>query len=95
MYVRTIDISQDTVDLVSTGRKSLALTKDSLSTLIRHALGEIETNDSMIILLFPSFMSMSYQSIVNENHIENEDLVSTVNIRVQSTVSWERFIGLS
>ena len=56
---------------------------------------EIETNDSMIILLFPSFMSMSYQSIVNENYIENEDLVSTVDFCVQSTISWERFIGLS
>ena len=36
-----------------------------------------ETNDSMIILLFPSFMSISNQSIVNQNYFENEALVST------------------
>ena len=55
---------------------------------------EIETNDSMIrILLFPSAMSISNQSIGNQNYIENEALVciSTVDVRFQSAVSWERF----
>ena len=37
-------------------------------------------------------MSLSNQSIVNQNHIENEALVSTVDFRVQSTLSWERSI---
>ena len=50
---------------------------------------EIETKDSMIILLFPS---ISNQSIVNQNYIENEALVSTVDFRVQSTVYWVRSI---
>ena len=31
--------------------------------------------------------------MVNQNYFENEDLVSTVDFRVQSTVSWERSIG--
>ena len=35
-------------------------------------------------------MSLSNQSIINQNYIENEDLVSTVDFRVQSTVSWGR-----
>ena len=36
---------------------------------------EIETNDSMIILLFrSSSMSLSNQNIINQNYIENEDL---------------------
>ena len=35
----------------------------------------------MIILLFPSSMRISNQSIVNQNYIENEDLVSTVDFR--------------
>ena len=30
--------------------------------------------------------------LVNQNYFENEDLVSTVDVRVQSTVSWERSI---
>ena len=77
MYV---DLSQDTVDLVSTGRKSLVLTKASLSILISRSR-EIETIDSIIILLFPS-MSISNENIVNQNYIENEDLVSTVDFRV-------------
>ena len=87
MYV---DLSQDTVDLVSTGRKSLVLTKASLSILISRSR-EIETiNSTIIILLFPSSIRMSNQSIVNQNDIKNEDLVSTVHFRVQSTVSWKR-----
>ena len=77
MYV---DLSQDTVDLVSTRRKSLVLTKASLSILISRSR-EIETIDSIIILLFPS-MSISNENIVNQNYIENEDLVSTVDFRV-------------
>ena len=54
--------------------------------------GDIETNGSMIILLFPSLISISNQSIVNQNYIENEALVSAVDFRVQSAVSWERSI---
>ena len=38
-------------------------------------------------------MSLSNQSIVNQNYIENKDVVSTVNFHVQSTVFWERSIG--
>ena len=53
---------------------------------------EIETNDSIIIILFPSLMSILNQSIVNQNYIENEVLVSTVDFRVQSRVSWERSV---
>ena len=45
--------------------------KVPLSTLIRHD----------IILLFPSPMSISNQSIVNQNYIENEALVTTVDFR--------------
>ena len=40
-------------------------------------------------------MSISNQSVVNQNYIENEALVSTVDFRVQSAhsaVSWERSI---
>ena len=33
--------------------------------------------------------------IVNQNYIENEDLVSTVDFRVQSAVSWERSIEMT
>ena len=47
----------------------------------------------MIILLFPSSMRISKQSIVNQNYFENKALVSTVNFRVQSAVSWERSIN--
>ena len=50
----------------------------------------------MIILIFPSSissMSIWNQSIVNQNYIENEALVSTVDFRsIQSAVSWERSI---
>ena len=46
----------------------------------------------MIILLFPSSISLSNQGIVNQNDIENEASVSTVDFRVQSTISWERSI---
>ena len=82
-----IDLFQDTIDLVSTGRKSLVLTKASLSILIRHTLGRWETNDSMIILLFPSLMSITNQlRIVNQNYIENEDLVSRFNSRSISCI---------
>ena len=92
-YRIIIDLSQDMVDLVSTGRKSFVLTKASLSTLIKTCSRKIETNDSMIILLFPSPMSIWNQSIVNQNYIENEALVSTVDFRsIQSAVSWERSI---
>ena len=42
----------------------------------------------------PSLISISNQSIVDQNYIENQDLVGTVDFRVQSTVSWERFIAL-
>ena len=42
--------------------------------------------------IFPSSMSISNQSIVNQNYIENEALVSTVDFRVQSTVYWVRSI---
>ena len=42
---------------------------------------EIETIDSMIILLFPCSMRISNQSIIHQNYIENEDLVSTVDFR--------------
>ena len=52
-----IDLFKDTVDLVSTTRKSPVLTKTSLSTLIRHALGRWKKNDSMITHLFPSLIS--------------------------------------
>ena len=34
-------------------------------------------------------MCISNQSIVDQNYIENEALVSTVDFRVQSAVSWE------
>ena len=37
--------------------------------------GDMETNGSIIIILFPSSMSISNPSIVNQNYIENEDLV--------------------
>ena len=37
-------------------------------------------------------MSLSNQNIVNQNYIENEDLVSTVDFRVQSAVSWDLFL---
>ena len=54
---------------------------------------EIDTIDSMIVLLFPnSSMSISNQSIVSRNYIENEDVISTVDFHVQSTLSWERSI---
>ena len=49
----------------------------------------------MIILLFPSSTSLSNQSIVNQNYTENEALVSTVDFRVQSAVSWGRSISRS
>ena len=39
-------------------------------------------------------MSILNQSIVNQNYIENEVLVSTVDFRVQSSLSWERSITL-
>ena len=52
-------------------------------------------HDSMIILLFPSSISISSQSVVNQNYIENEALVSTVDFPVQSTLSWERSITLT
>ena len=58
-------------------------------------LSGVETIDSMIILLFPSPMSLSNQNIVNQNYIENEALVSAVDFRVESAhsgVSWERSI---
>ena len=84
-----VDLSQDTVDLVSTGRTSLVLIKASPSILISRSR-EIDTIDSIIILIFLSSMRISNQSIVNQNYIKNEDLVSTVDFRVQSTVSWER-----
>ena len=56
IHLLPIDLSQDTVDLVSTGHSSI----------------------------FPSSMSLSNQSIVIQNYIENKDLVSTVNFHVQS-----------
>ena len=92
-----IDVSQHTVDLVSTGRKSVLCTYQSLVFNFNKTCSrEKETIDSMIILLFPSSMCISNQSIINQNYIENEDLVSTVDrlsqFRVQSTVSWERSI---
>ena len=37
-------------------------------------------------------MSISNQSIVNQNYFENEDLVSIVDFLVQSVVSWESSI---
>ena len=83
-----VDLSQDTVDSVSTGRTSLVLIKASPSILISRSR-EIDTIDSIIILIFLSSMRISNQSIVNQNYIENEDFVSTVDFRVQSTVSWE------
>ena len=79
-YVLLIDHSQDTVDLVSTGRKSLVLTKASLSILISRSR-EVETIDSMIIILFPSSTSLSNESMVNQNYFENEDLVSSRLLR--------------
>ena len=39
-------------------------------------------------------MSISNQSIVDQNYFEKEDLVSTVDFRVQSTVSWEMSFAL-
>ena len=38
----------------------------------------MQINDSVIILLSASLLSISNQSMVNENYIENEALVSTV-----------------
>ena len=73
-------------------------TKASLSILIRHACSrtrEIETNDSMIIISFPSLMSILNQSIVNQNYIENEHFVSTVratSFRIYSSLSCGRSI---
>ena len=85
MYVH---LSQDTVDSSSTGRKSLVLTKASLSILISRSR-EIETiNSTIIILLFPSSMRMSNQSIVNQNYIKNDDLVSTVHFAFN-----QRYLG--
>ena len=76
----SMDLSQDTVDLVSIARKSLVLTKASLVFNFENTCSrEIETIDSMIILLFPSSMRISDQRIVNQNYIENEDLESTIN----------------
>ena len=40
-------------------------------------------------------MGISNQSIVNQNYIENKDLVSKVDFRVQSTVLWQRSIGVT
>ena len=43
-------------------------------------------------------MSISDQSVVNRNYIENEDLESTVDFHVQSAhsaVSWERSIKIT
>ena len=37
-------------------------------------------------------MSISNQSTVDQNYIENEALVRTVDFYVQSTVSWVRSI---
>ena len=37
-------------------------------------------------------MSILNKKIVNRNYIENEALVSTVDFRVQSAVSWEMSI---
>ena len=45
-----------------------------------------------MIIIFPSIVSISNQNIVNRNYIENEDLVNTVDFRVQSAVSWERLL---
>ena len=56
--------------------------------------GDRNNCDSMIIFLFPSSMSISNRSIVNQNYFENEDLVSTADFRIQSTVSWERSISM-
>ena len=81
------------VDLVSIGRKSLVLTKASLSIFIRHALGN-DSSDLVIITLLPSLMSILNQSIVDQNYIENEDLVSTIDFRIQSALHWERSIPI-
>ena len=75
-------------------RAKVACTYQSLAFIFDKTCSwEIETNDSMIILLFPSSVSISNQRIVDQNYIENEDLESTVDFRVQSTVSWERSIS--
>ena len=47
---------------------------------------EIETNNLMIICLFPSSMKKSNKSIANRKYIENEAVASTVVFRVQSAV---------
>ena len=47
----------------------------------------------MIIISFREY-NISNQSIVNQNYIENEDLLSTVDFLVQSAVSWGMSIAL-
>ena len=63
------DLSQDTVRLIT--RKSRLYLPFSFN-FEKTCSWEIETNYSMIILLFPSVMSISNQSIVNRNYIEKQ-----------------------
>ena len=75
----SIDLWQDT-GWFGKHRAKVACTYQSLAFNFDKTCSlEIETNDSMTILLFPSSVSISNQSIVNQNCFENEDLVSTVN----------------
>ena len=72
-------------------RAKVACTYQSLAfNLNKTCSQEIDTIDSMIVLPFPSSVSISNQSIVSRNYIENEALISRVDFRVQSAVSWER-----
>ena len=75
--------------MVSTGTK-VPCTYESLAFNFDISLsGDKGTIKVQVIinLLFPSSMRISNQSIVNHNYIENGDLVSTVDFRVQSAVS--------
>ena len=88
--VPPIDLSQDTVDLVSTGQKSLVLTKASLSILVRHVLGRNnsrETRHSKFNMSCPRYKckteggkTFAVRTIIDWNSID-------INIRNKATVS--------
>ena len=67
-------------------RAKVACTYQSLAFNFYMSLSGDRNNNSSVFFS----MHISNQSIVNQNYIENEDLVSTVDFCVQSTVSWER-----
>ena len=87
-FLKTIDLWQDT-GWFGKHRAKVTCTYQSLAFNFDKTCSW-DIYDSMIIILFPSSMSLSNQSIVDQNYVENEDLVSTVDFRVQSVVSWER-----